>query len=36
MKEGFKQKSFKNYNLTLEEQQELNKFLDKNLKKGYI
>jgi hypothetical protein len=36
MKEGFKPKSFKNYNLTLEEQKELNKFLDKNLEKEYI
>ena len=36
MKEGFKPKSFKNYNLTLEEQKELDKFLDKNLDKGYI
>jgi hypothetical protein len=36
MKEGFEPKSFKNYNLTLEEQKELDKFLDKNLKTGYI
>jgi hypothetical protein len=36
MKEGFKPKSFKNYYLTLEEQKELDKFLDKNLEKGYI
>jgi hypothetical protein len=36
MKEGFKPKFFKNYNLTLEEQKELDKFLDKNLEKGYI
>ena len=36
MKEGFKPKSFKNYNLTPEEQKELDKFLDKNLKKRYI
>jgi Retroviral aspartyl protease len=36
MKEGFVPKSFKNYNLTLEEQKELDKFLDKNLEKGYI
>jgi hypothetical protein len=36
MKEGFEPKSFKNYNLTLEEQKELDKFLDKNLEKGYI
>ena len=33
MKEGFESKSFKNYNLTLEEQKELDKFLDKNLEK---
>jgi hypothetical protein len=36
MKEGFEPKSFKNYNLTPEEQKELNKFLDENLEKGYI
>ena len=36
MKEGFKPKSFKNYNLTPEEQKELDKILDKNLEKGYI
>jgi hypothetical protein len=36
MKEGFEPKFFKNYNLTLEEQKELDKFLDKNLEKGYI
>jgi hypothetical protein len=36
MKEGFEPKSSKNYNLTPEEQKELNKFLNKNLKKGYI
>jgi Reverse transcriptase (RNA-dependent DNA polymerase)/RNase H-like domain found in reverse transcriptase len=36
MKEGFKPKSFKNYNLTLAEQIELDKFLKKNLEKGYI
>jgi hypothetical protein len=34
MKEGFE--SFKDYNLTPEEQKELDKFLDKNLEKGYI
>jgi hypothetical protein len=28
MKEGFEPKSFKNYNLTPEEQKELDKFLD--------
>jgi hypothetical protein len=33
MKEGFEPKSFKNYNLTPEE---LDKFLDENLEKGYI
>jgi hypothetical protein len=33
IKEGFEPKSFKNYNLTLEEQKELDKFLDKNLEK---
>ena len=36
MKEGFKPKSLKNYNLTLEEQKELDKFLNENLEKGYI
>ena len=36
MKEGFEPKSFKNYNLTLEEQIELDKFLKENLDKGYI
>jgi hypothetical protein len=36
MKEGFEPKSFKNYNLTPEERKELDKFLDKNLEKGYI
>jgi hypothetical protein len=36
MEEGFEPKSFKNYNLTPEEQKELDKFLDKNLEKGYI
>jgi hypothetical protein len=36
MKEGFEPKSFKNYNLTLEKQIELDKFLDENLEKGYI
>ena len=36
MKEGFKPKSFKNYNLTLAEQIELDKFLKENLEKGYI
>jgi hypothetical protein len=36
MKEGFEPKSFKNYNLTPEEQKKLDKFLDKNLEKEYI
>jgi hypothetical protein len=36
MKEGFEPKFFKNYNLTLEEQKELDKFLNKILEKGYI
>jgi hypothetical protein len=36
IKEGFEPKSFKNYNLTLEEQKELDKFLDEILEKGYI
>ena len=36
MKEGFELKSFKNYNLTLAEQIELDKFLKGNLEKGYI
>ena len=36
MKEGFELKSFKNYNLTLAEQIELDKFLKENMEKGYI
>jgi hypothetical protein len=36
MKEGFKPKLFKNYNLTPAEQIKLDKFLKANLKKGYI
>ena len=36
IKEGFKLKSFKNYNLTPAEQLELDKFLKENLEKGYI
>ena len=36
MKEGFEPKSFKNYNLTPEEQVELDIFLKENLEKGYI
>ena len=36
LKEGFQPKSFKTYNLTPEEQKELDAFLKENLKKGYI
>ena len=36
MKENFIPKSFKTYNLTLQEQIELDKFLKENLEKGYI
>ena len=36
MKTGFEPKSFKTYNLTPEEQIELDKFLKENLDKGYI
>jgi hypothetical protein len=36
MKEGFEPKLFENYNLTPAEQIKLEKFLKKNLKKGYI
>jgi hypothetical protein len=36
IKEGFEPKSFKNYNLTLAEQNKLDKFLKENLEKGYI
>ena len=36
MKTGFEPKSFKTYNLTPEEQTELDKFLKENLGKGYI
>jgi hypothetical protein len=36
MKEGFEPKFFKNYNLTLEEQKALDKFLDENLEKGIL
>jgi hypothetical protein len=36
VKEGFEPKLFKNYNLTPAEQIELDRFLKKNLKKGYI
>ena len=36
LKEGFQPKSFKAYNLTPEEQKELDAFLKENLEKGYI
>ena len=36
VKPGFEPKSFKTYNLTPEEQSELDKFLKENLDKGYI
>src|SRR5271163_3875397 len=36
MKDDFEPKSFKMYNLTPEEQIELDKFLKENLEKGYI
>jgi Reverse transcriptase (RNA-dependent DNA polymerase) len=36
IKKSFRPKSFKNYNLTLEEQKELDKFLGENLENGYI
>jgi hypothetical protein len=36
MNEGFEPKLFKNYNLTLAEQNKLDKFLKEILKKGYI
>ena len=36
MKEGLEPELFKNYNLTLAEQIELDKFLKENLEKGYI
>ena len=36
LKEGFQPKSFKSYNLTPEEQNELDKFLKEILEKGYI
>ena len=36
MKEGFEPKSFKTYNLTLEETKELDSFLEEQLAKGYI
>ena len=36
LKEGFQPKSFKTYNLTPEEQSELDKWIKENLEKGYI
>jgi len=36
MKSGFEPKSFKSYNLTLEEQEQQELFINKQLKKGYI
>jgi hypothetical protein len=36
MNEKLEPKLFKNYNLTLAEQNELDKFLKENLRKGYI
>ena len=36
LKEGFQPKSFKTYNLTTEEQIELDKWIKENLEKGYI
>ena len=36
LKEGFQPKSFKMYNLTPEEQSELDKWIKENLEKGYI
>ena len=36
LKKGFQPKSFKMYNLTLEEQSELDKWIKENLEKGYI
>ena len=36
LKEGFQPKSFKTYNLTLEEQKELDNWIKENLDKGYI
>ena len=36
LKEGFQPKLFKTYNLTPEEQRELDIFLKENLEKGYI
>ena len=36
LKDGFQPKSFKTYNLTPEEQKELDHWLKENLEKGYI
>ena len=36
LKEGFQPKSFKMYNLTPEEQKELDNWIKENLDKGYI
>jgi len=36
MKEDFQPKVFKKYNLSPIEQQEMDKFIDENLAKGYI
>ena len=36
LKEGFEPKSFKTYNLTPEEQKELDQWIKENLEKGYI
>ena len=36
LKEGFIPKSFKTYNLTPQEQTELDKFLKENTEKGYV
>ena len=36
MKEGFEPKSFKNYNLTLAEQIELDKFLEEKVTLGHL
>jgi hypothetical protein len=36
LKDGFQPKSFKSYNLTPEEQKEMDKFIKDNLDKGYI
>jgi len=36
MKAGFEPKSFKNYNLTPEEQEQQREFIKDNLRQGYI